>query len=309
METIQDALENFRKQSVKGKGSLAVVLVVTREAIEKGLSLNSKALVTPGHGQVKGLSGSAVQKILNEHGVKQKLATEGGRTSRGSISIMEKYVDFLNGMSVNEDFDLPMIESWWVDRVNEFLAGKPFKLHADPSKSIAYVVHDLLSQAEIRQHEGQGTMFEGALMQHLVGAKLTLALPNISLKSFGFSVKDEANSRPGDFVIEDVVIHVTAAPSENLLQKCADNLNAKLKPIVVTTNMGVTSCQSLSKIVNIEGRVDFFDIEQFIAMNIYEISGFSPKKRDITVNDLIVTYNKIVQECETDYGMFQIKTG
>jgi hypothetical protein len=166
----------------------------------------------------------------------------------------------------------------------------------------------LINQAEVRQHEGQGTMFMGALMQHLVGAKLTLALPQNPLKSYGFSVSDEANSRPGDFLIEDVVIHVTTGPTDALLKKCIDNLNSKFRPIIVTTSNGVTWGQTLTKNFDIEGRVDFFDIEQFVAMNIYELSQFSPKKRDHTVIDLINTYNEIVQKCETDYSMFQIET-
>ncbi|MGD9116183.1 MAG: DUF4928 family protein [Dehalococcoidia bacterium] len=307
MPTIQESLQKFKKQYVSGKGDLSVVLVVTREARDKGLPLDSRTMKTEGQGQVKGLGRSSVQKILNEHGVTQILAAEGGRTSRGSLALMEKYVKFLNQQNEISVIDLPFVESWWVDRVKEFFAGRPFKFRADPSKSIAYVVRDLLNQAEARQRENQGTMFQGALMQHLVGAKLTLALPDNQIQSCGFSVKDEANARAGDFIIGDVVIHVTATPTEMLLRKCADNLNSHLKPIIVTSAVGVVSGQSLAKPLGIEGRVDFFDIEQFIAMNIYEISRFLPDKRDTTVVELIRKYNKIVEECETDYGMLQIK--
>lgn len=187
------------------------------------------------------------------------------------------------------------------------LIREAVRLHADPGKSVASAVRDLLDQAESRQKDGQGTMFVGALMQHLVGAKLTLALPENPPKCSGFSVADEASTRAGDFVIEDVVIHVTATPTETLLKKCRDNINSNLRPIVVTSSAGVVSGHSLAKLVGIGSRVDFFEIEQFIALNVYELSRFSRAKREPTVIDLVATYNRIVRQCETDYGMLEIK--
>lgn len=47
-------------------------------------------------------------------------------------------------------------------------------------------------------------------------------------------------------------------------------------------------------------RVDAFEIEQFIASNIYELSRFVPANRRITVEQLIANYNSIVDKCETD---------
>lgn len=94
---LERALEAFTsKHGFKGKGPLCVALVVTEHARVKGLPLEPDALVTGGGGQVLGLGRSAVQSILNRHGIERVLAAEGGRTSRGSLKNMRHYVAFLN---------------------------------------------------------------------------------------------------------------------------------------------------------------------------------------------------------------------
>ncbi len=287
MKNVQHLLQKFKESNqISGKGALSVMLVVTRAAKQEGLPLDANKLKTQEHGQVKGLSKSAVQKILKEHGVTQTLVEEGGRTSRGSVGLMEKYVTWLNEVHLKPE-DLEEAENWWVQRIKEFLAGKPFKLRIDQAKSVANVIADLLNQAEKRQKTASGMQVQGALMQHLVGAKLSLVLPDSPPEPCGFSVSDQSSNKAGDFVIEDVVIHVTAAPTEGLLSKCADNLSSALKPIIVTTDMGVISGQNLAKRAGIEGRVDIFEIGQFVALNIYEMSKFAPADREPAVRELI----------------------
>src|SRR5258708_38271723 len=78
------------------KGGLCVALVVTETARERGLPMDAKMLRTEEGGQVAGLGRAAVQKILEAHKIAKVLAEEGGRTSRGSLGLMEAYVETLN---------------------------------------------------------------------------------------------------------------------------------------------------------------------------------------------------------------------
>ena len=66
-------------------------------------------------------------------------------------------------------------------------------------------------------------MYAGAVLQHLVGAKLSLVLPDGVVQNHGFSVSDAVSARSGDFTIEEVIIHVTTAPGEALMRKCEGN--------------------------------------------------------------------------------------
>ena len=282
------------------KGKLASILYVSRLAKKNGLPLDSSILVTDSKGQVLGLGKAAVQSILKEYGVTRVLAEEGGRTSRGSLGNMQNYVEFLNKLNEAGLANTDAIEAWWVARVNDFFSAQPFTLKYDTSKSLRAIVRDLLGQAFKRQKENPGTMYAGAVLQHLVGAKLSLALPEVIVQHNGFSVADAVSARSGDFIIDEVIIHVTTAPGEALMRKCEGNLQAGARPIIVTTYESMAGAESLANIQGIGGRIDILEAEQFIATNVYELSQFATAQRKLTVERLIDKYNEIVEQCETD---------
>lgn len=301
MSELKDSLAEYQKsKKLFTKGKLAAILFVSRLAKKNGLPLDASVLVTDSQGQVLGLGKAAVQSILKDHGETRVLAEEGGRTSRGSLGNMQQYVAFLNQLHASGIADPIETEEWWIDRVREFFSAKPFALKYDTSKSLRAILRDLLAQAIKRQKENPGTMYGGAVLQHLVGAKLSLVLPEGVVKNHGFSVSDSVSARSGDFILEEVVIHVTTAPSEALMRKCERNLHAGFRPIIVTTYDSMPAAESLANIQNIGGRTDILEIEQFIATNIYEISKFKAIDRKVTIERLVDRYNQIIDECETD---------
>lgn len=300
MTPLGNRLAAFAQQhGVKGKGPLSVMLVVTRHAKERRLPLSGDDLLTERGGQVLGLGRGAVQAILKEHGITRVLAEEGGRTSRGSIDHMRRYVAFLNSLHADRGADLDTIEAWWIDRVRDHFAASPFVLRLDQAKSLRAVLRDLLGQALVRQQEGGGTMYAGAVLQHLVGAKLEVLQPG-QVEHHGFAVKDEASGRPADYLIGETAIHVTMVPSEAVIKRCARNLAAGLRPVIVTTQKGVAAAEALAEQANLQGRIDIFEIEQFVASNIYERSGFTAERRRAPVEELINKYNEIIERHETD---------
>jgi len=288
------------KNKLTTKGKLAAILYVSRLAKTQGLPLNSSVLVTDSQGQVLGLGKAAVQNILRDYGELRVLAEEGGRTSRGSLGNMQQYVAFLNQLHAEGIADTTAIEAWWMARVRDFFSAKPFALKYDTSKSMRAIVRDLLTQAFKRQKENPGTMYAGAVLQHLIGAKLSLALPPGAVQNHGFSVSDAMSARSGDFIIEEVVIHVTTAPGEALMRKCEANLQSGMRPIVVTISESVPAAESLANIQGIAGRIDILEAEQFIATSIYELSKFKTSERLMTIELLIERYNEIIDACETD---------
>lgn len=298
---LEQALHEYQqRRKLTTKGKLAAMLFVSRLALKQGLPLQASALLTDQKGQVQGLSKGAVQAILADYGILRVLAEEGGRTSRGSLGNMQDYVEFLNELQDKGVADMALIEAWWVARVRDFFTAQPFNLKYDTSKSLRGIVRDLLQQAEKRQRDNPGTMYAGAVLQHLIGAKLSLVLPKGSVSVNGFSVADRVTDRGGDFIIEDVAIHVTTAPSEALIRKCEGNLQAGLRPIIITTYKSLPGAESLAGIRGIAERVDVFDAEQFIATNVYELSGFNALKRKPTIERLVDAYNEIIDQCETD---------
>lgn len=294
-------LDEFTKERrFRGKGPLSVALVITQQARSSGLPLDQANLLTEGGGQVLGLGKGAVQTILARHGIKRVLAHEGGRTSRGSISNMREYVGLLNLLAERGAVDLDEVEGYWIERVHEFFAAKPFKIRLDASRSLRTVVRDVLLQAEERQKTTPGMYYVGGVLQHLVGAKLDCALGSGSIQHNSFSTSDLQTGRAGDFFIGDVAIHVTTSPGEAVIDRCRDNLNDGHRPILVTMRRGLTVGEALAENAGIGDRVDVFEIEQFIALNLYELGKFAAEGRRIAVAELISRYNEIVDQFETD---------
>ena len=297
----QNSLEKFTAQkSFRGKGPLSVALVVTQHAKSMGLPLDPDKLVTEGGGQVLGLGKGAVQSVLKRHGIDRILASEGGRTSRGSLGHMREYVSLLNALNKGGNVDLDAIEAFWIERVHEFFAGKPFKIKLDASRSLRTTVRDVIAQAEERQKNTPGMYYAGAVLQHLVGAKLDCALGKGQVEHNSFSTADSPGARAGDFFLGDVAIHVTTSPGEALIERCRENLNDGFRPILVTLQRGLLVAEELANNVSLADRIDIFEIEQFVALNLYELARFGAQGRRTAVTDLVSRYNEIVETVETD---------
>ncbi len=264
-----------------------------------GLPLDAEKLKTGSGGQVLGLGTAAVQGILKRHGETRILAKEGGRTSRGSIGNMKAYVDFLNAHAPSKA-DLEEAERFWVERIRAFFAGKPFKVKFDRAKSLRAVVAQLLGDADRRQKDGSGTQYVGAVAQHLVGAKLRLLYGSQAVTVESFSTSDDQSRRAGDFEVGDSAIHVTATPTEALIRKCVENFGRGLRPIIVTTRKGSQTAEGLAENAGVGGRIDIFDIEQFVATNLYEHGEFAARGAASALKRLIDAYNEIVDDVETD---------
>lgn len=299
--TLLQRLEAFKRdKEFAGRGKLGLALVVTRKAKSNGFPIDMGSLLTPNQGQVSGLSGRAINKILKEYRVTRSIGTEAGRTSRGTVGAAQEYAKFLNLLYSEQLIDLDAIERWWVDRIIDFFNSQPFKLNYDHSRTLRAMIQDLLDQAVKRQREAPGTTYVGAVLQHMVGAKLNLALPETTIAHHGFSVADAVSARSGDFVIDDAALHCTTAPTEALLEKCQANLQVSVRPIILTIGKGIAAAEVMAETKGIAGRVEIMDAIQFLAANLYEISLFRTSERRITIEKLVERYNEIVDAHEPD---------
>jgi hypothetical protein len=277
-----------------------VALVVTQHARNIGLPLDPAKLLTARGGQVLGMGRGAVQAVLNRHNITRVLAAEGGRTSRGSIDNMREYVGLLNSLAAQGPVDLDAVEAFWIERVHEFFAARPFRIRLDASRSLRMVVRDVIEQAEERQKTAPGVYYAGAVLQHLVGAKLDCALGRGQLQHNSFSTADAPSGRVGDFLVGDVAIHVTTSPGEAVIERCRDNINEGHRPVLVTVRRSAAVAEGLADNKGLGERIDVFEIEQFVALNVYELGKFIAGGRQAAVADIVNRYNEIVDEVETD---------
>lgn len=59
-----------------------------------------------------------------------------------------------------------------------------------------------------------------------------------------------------------------------------DNLNAVYRPVLVTLQDGLTVAE-LADNVGLGDRIDIFEIEQFVALNLYELGKFGADGRKL----------------------------
>ena len=246
------------------------------------------------------MGGGNLKKILKEHGITQQLSAEGGRTSRGSMGLMIKYVDFLNAWNAEVTVDFAVVEDYWAEQVREYFRNQPFILTADTSKTIGANLDELFEQAKKRQKQNPGTQYLGTVLQHLAAAKLCLIMPEGSFEIHGASVADGPTDRNGDFVINSTIIHCTTMPGALLIEKCKTNLRSGCHPVIITIFERVHTALNLAEDAGLAGRVEVWDIQQFLSANVYEHSLFDESKRNSTLSDIINRYNNIVLETETD---------
>lgn len=283
------------------KGPLALLIQLTRMVHGKTFPLNPEDFLTENKGQVAGLGGSNLKKILKEHGITQTLAAEGGRTSRGNMGLMIKYITFLNEWR-NEfgDVNLDALEEYWAGQIRIYFSNQPFTLTADPTQTIGASLEELFEQARKRQKQNQGTQYLGAVLQHLVGAKLSVVLPPDKFQIHGAYVADSPTDRGGDYAINNTIIHCTTAPGEPLIQKCAANIRAGCLPIIITVFDRVKTALDLAADAGLNGRIEVWDIQQFLSANVSEHSLFDGTARNTKLAEIIEKYNEIITKAETD---------
>lgn len=278
-------------------GPLAIALVVVDRARDHELPLDSADFRAANSAQVAGAGGVAANRILRRHGVDSSLGSEGGRTSRGSIDRMEELVALLNRRHAAGDLDLDAIEAFWVQKARDYFNTTPIAFRADPSLSLRMALRELLSQAELRQKSMGGVMIVGAVMQHIVGAALELSLGQGRVNHHG-SNQNDAKGRGGDFELGDAVLHVTNAPTAQLVGKCRANLEAGTRPIIITNPKPLIAAEVLADAEGLGGRIEFMDFEQFVCVQLYGLGGFTGSDVRGHLARLIETYNAIIDQVE-----------
>lgn len=176
-------------------------------------------------------------------------------------------------------------------------------LRHGPSKSVSNIISDLLAQAINRQQVNPDKTHAGAVLYHLVWAKLALILPPDAVIHHGISIADAGSDCSCELVIGDTIFHCTTTPTEALLQKCKANLQSGKLPIILTLAKMLGAAEGMAEALGIEGRVEIMDALQFLAANLYEMSLFKASQRKITMERLAKKYNEIISEHESDASL------
>lgn len=256
--------------------------------------------------QVRLLGGSRINKILVRHGEARALASEGGRTSRGSQELARSFeaavnessgADALAAASMKARTDVvDRLQAAMVGRIRiDFFDRQRLQVEYRSHEPTSAVISQLLDAASRR-----GGNATGAVAQHVVGAALCLHYPSVEIDNHSYTTADEQTGRVGDFVVGSAALHVTTAPGEALIKKCEANLAREFFPIVLTLRERVAVAKGLAGNFSIADLISVRDIVEFVSDAVDISARYVRSQMATRLRELLETYNTRVAAAEPD---------
>ena len=281
--------------------NLCAALVVL-EHVRRTYPLRNDDYITQ-KGQVRGLGGPSIARILARYGEYRPYLSEGGRTTRASRPSAERLVNRLNDPSYRyaETLDrtsaVDVLQEWVVHKIQEtYLDRQRLRAEINPRDPFRVVVRNLLdAAAEV------GKL--GPVAQHLVGAKLALRFPALTVTNYSATTADAQLGRQGDFEIDRTVFHVTVAPADAMFLKCDSNHRLGYRVVVIVPNAKREAAIQLADVRGVRDLVDIYGLEDFLGQNLGEVGEFSEPLIARKWRELLELYNQRVREVEPDSGL------
>lgn len=181
------------------------------------------------------------------------------------------------------------------DLASSWLKRQNLKLDIDRRQAPTAWINVIIENAKGRSG--------GVVEQQLVGAKLARRFKGITVPNHPAHAGDRQTERVGDFAISKLVYHVTAAPSRDVLQKCAENLATGLRPILLVPGEQEERARYLAEDEGINRELMIVSIEDFVALNIVEVAAEENKDFFSVLKEIVEIYNKRLAEVETDLSL------
>jgi hypothetical protein len=305
LEAAKNWYENQRAQNGSMNTNVMNAGLIVSHMMADGMPITDERLYSDGKSQVRGLSGSAIAKILEQHGETRIFTREGGRTSRGTVFLAASIRDVLNDteISVSDPVDAvyvsSQLEAFFTKCVRlDYFDKQRITVDIDHTKPLSSVVSDILRAAAERSDKPTG-----AVLQHLVGAKLQLRFPEEKIGSDRANAADMHTDREGDFQVGTTAFHVTTAPMEKLISRCVENKRAGYRPVILTLESKVQAARQMADNVGMSEQISVQSAEIFIGTNIEEISTYDGDRIREGLAKLIRTYNSRIEQIEIDKSL------
>lgn len=254
-----------------------------------------------GSGEIRKARGSSMRALLAKYDLPTNYLADGA-TTRGAAGKTRQLLNKINygqslaGYKAQQRTAIvqAMIEVV-VEEIKAFFRKQRIKVSIDRQGSPANWVETILTSAHSKS--------AGRVEQHLVGAKLQMRHRAIVVPNFSGNAADVQTERAGDFVIGASVYHVTTAPSLALIRKCKDNLLAGQLPVLIVPRDKVGVAHSHAEAEGIQAYINVIGIEDFLAVNIIEMSNDAQAQFIDKLREVLQEYNHRIEEAETDQSL------
>lgn len=290
-------LESCTRNNKISRNTVAMGIVVF-DHLKRNSSVSRDDVISQG-GEVSGAR-SGLGKILESHGIPgsylKEITTRQGHQDGQRLFEMFEWGDKFAQLTTKER-DVLLLELIDVLRnlANDWLKRQNLKLNLDRRQAPATWINVIVENA--KGHSG------GIVEQQLVGAKLAKRYRGFDVPNHPAHAADKQTERMGDFTIANLVYHVTAAPSRNVLKKCTDNLKIGLHPVLLTPREQENKARVLAQDEGIYQQMTILSIEDYIAMNIIELATVEKKDLFSVLKEIIEIYNARLSAVETDLSL------
>lgn len=281
-------------------GTIAAALVVL-DRLKSDYNLHFEDHLASGGAQIKGVSGAAGAAILAKFEETRSLAREGGRTNRGGPGEIRQLFDGLAQLQLEllppnlRNELIERFQFFLVQRVRDFHNRQKIKMTYNDQLSTWQVIHELLKQAA----ESGKT---GYVAQHLVGAKLQLRFPGLSISNESVSTADRPTNRQGDFLIGNTIFHVTVAPMVGVFEKCKQNINEGYRAYLLVGDDKLAAARQMGE-QYCGKKIAVESLESFLSQNVEELGAFAIADIRRHIWALISLYNQRVDAVEIDKSL------
>lgn len=281
------------------RNTVAVGIVVL-DRLRRQCPLPVADLVSRG-GEVVGSRGDALTATLESYGLpgekflKEVTTRQAHQDGQRLLEMLDSGNSLVAVSPEQRDTYLNEAIASLVERGNEWLARQHLKVSCDRQQSPAAWIGSILSEAKGRSG--------GKVEQHLVGAKLEQRHPDVEVPNHPGHAGDAQTGRGGDFTIGSTCYHVTAAPGSAVVKKCAENLGAGMHPVLLVPRTELGKARHLAEDQRVAERLTIIAIEDFIALNIIEMSVGDQQQFIEKLRAIVESYNTRLEAVETDLSL------
>lgn len=292
-------IERWLEEEESARSTLAGAVVVVN-ALRLHGEFELEAIFTRS-GQLVGGRGAALKEILSSYGEDRTLLAD-GVTTRSTMKF-QRLAELIDRGSAFKDWTeadrgeaAALILEPVLKAIDMHFRRQHIRLKADLRESPTSWMEQLFEETRDRSR--------GRVEQHMVGAKLQKRLPEQEITEHAAFAADVQTAREGDFVLGDSVFHVTAAPSQPVIDKCKDNLRQGYQAILVIPRGAIERAKGIASLEEgLEKRITFLAWEDYIANNIIELSIEADEPPIETFRSIVEIYNQRIEQSETDYSL------
>ena len=231
--------------------------------------------------------------------IKSEMGRTSGATKASSLDLIQAISSVVESYGVQDGLVhsvVRIVEAGLLDMLDAYHKLGGIEIEYRDSESIQAFVSRLLKAASGNS---------GAVLQHLVGAKLEIRYADddtVSISHHRYAAADQQTGRRGDFEIGNTVFHITMSPDEGTIKKALQNAKAGMQAYLLAPSEKYLLMIELAKSVDpdCQKKVNLFSVEQFLVQNLDELAKFDKKGSLMKLCSLLEKYNELVDKHEGD---------